>query len=94
MPAPKAPVMPLLSDAEQSSLRSAPRARRGQPLLKDAGAARYVRAASDYRRVSQQPAPGAARIQAETKPITDEIQRKHGVLNIAVDLIRETRDEA
>jgi hypothetical protein len=36
----------------------------------------------------------AARIQAETKPITDEIQRKHGVLNIAVDLIRDTRDEA
>ncbi len=35
----------------------------------------------------------AARIQAETRKITEEIQRKHGVLNIAVDLIRETRDE-
>ena len=36
----------------------------------------------------------AARIQAETEKITEEIQRKHGVLNIAVDLIREARDEA
>jgi len=36
----------------------------------------------------------AARVQAETKQITDEIERKHGVLNIAVELIREARDEA
>jgi len=36
----------------------------------------------------------AARVQAETKKITDEIQEKHGVLNIAVDLIHEARDEA
>jgi hypothetical protein len=35
----------------------------------------------------------AARVQAETKNITEEIERKHGVLNIAVDLIREARDE-
>jgi hypothetical protein len=36
----------------------------------------------------------AARVQAETEKITEDIQRKHGVLNIAVDLIREARDEA
>ncbi len=36
----------------------------------------------------------AARVQAETEKITDDIRRKHGVLNIAVDLIREARDEA
>ncbi len=36
----------------------------------------------------------AARVQAETKGITEEIERKHGVLNIAVGLIRETRDDA
>ncbi len=36
----------------------------------------------------------AARVQAETEEITQEIRRKHGVLNIAVDLIREARDEA
>ncbi len=36
----------------------------------------------------------SARVQAETAEITEEIQRKHGVLNIAVDLIREARDEA
>jgi hypothetical protein len=36
----------------------------------------------------------AARIQAETEKITEEIQRKHGLLNVAVDLIREARDEA
>jgi hypothetical protein len=36
----------------------------------------------------------AARVQAETEKITEEIQRKHGVLNVAVDLIREARDEA
>jgi hypothetical protein len=35
----------------------------------------------------------AARVQAETKKITDEIEAKHGILNIAVELIRETRDE-
>jgi hypothetical protein len=35
----------------------------------------------------------AARVQAETEKITEEIQRKHGILNIAVDLIREARDE-
>ena len=35
----------------------------------------------------------AARVQAETKSITEEIERKHGVLNLAVDLIRATRDE-
>ena len=36
----------------------------------------------------------AARVQAETEEITQEIRRKHGVLNIAVELIREARDEA
>ena len=36
----------------------------------------------------------AARVQAETEKITEEIQRKHGILNLAVDLIREARDEA
>ena len=36
----------------------------------------------------------AARVQAETEKITEEIRSKHGVLNIAVDLIREARDEA
>jgi hypothetical protein len=35
----------------------------------------------------------AARVQAETRSITEEIQRKHGLLNVAVDLIRESRDE-
>jgi hypothetical protein len=35
----------------------------------------------------------AARVQAETGKITEEIYRKHGVLNIAVDLIRDARDE-
>ncbi len=34
-----------------------------------------------------------ARVQAETEKITEVIRRKHGVLNIAVDLIREVRDE-
>ncbi len=39
--------------------------------------------------------PGfTAIVQAETEKITEEIRRKHGVLNIAVDLIREARDEA
>ena len=33
-------------------------------------------------------------MQAKTKEITEEVLRKHGVLNIAVDLIREARDEA
>jgi hypothetical protein len=36
----------------------------------------------------------AARVQAETEKIAEEIRRKHGVLNLAVDLIREARDEA
>ena len=36
----------------------------------------------------------AARVQSETEEITQEIRRKHGVLDIAVDLIREARDEA
>ena len=36
----------------------------------------------------------AARVQAETQKITEEIYEKHGVLNIAVDLIRDARDEA
>ena len=31
----------------------------------------------------------AARVQAETEQITEDIRRKHGILNIAVDLIRE-----
>ncbi len=31
----------------------------------------------------------AARVQAETEKITEEIRRNHGVVNIAVDLIRE-----
>jgi len=35
-----------------------------------------------------------ARVQAETEKVTEEIRRKHGVVNIAVDLIREARDEA
>jgi hypothetical protein len=35
----------------------------------------------------------AARVQAETEKITEAIRRKHGILNIAVDLIREARDE-
>jgi hypothetical protein len=34
------------------------------------------------------------RIREEGARITEEIRRKHGVLDIAVDLIRETRDEA
>jgi hypothetical protein len=34
----------------------------------------------------------AAHVQAETEKITEEIQRKHGLLNIAVDLIREARE--
>ena len=35
-----------------------------------------------------------ARVQAETEKVTEEIRRRHGVVNIAVDLIREVRDEA
>ena len=35
-----------------------------------------------------------ARVPAETEKITEEIRSKHGVLNIAGDLIREARDEA
>jgi len=34
------------------------------------------------------------RIRAEGAKITEAIRRKHGILNIAVDLIRESRDEA
>ena len=36
----------------------------------------------------------AARVQAETEKITEDIRRRHGVLNIAVNLIREARDDA
>ena len=36
----------------------------------------------------------AARVQAETESISEGIREKHGILNVAVDLIRETRDEA
>ena len=36
----------------------------------------------------------AARVQAETEKITEDIPRKHGILNMAVDLIREARDES
>jgi hypothetical protein len=36
----------------------------------------------------------AARIQAETESITEGIREKHGILNVAVDLIREARDES
>jgi hypothetical protein len=35
----------------------------------------------------------AARVRQRAERITDEIRRRHGVLNIAVDLIREGRDE-
>jgi hypothetical protein len=35
----------------------------------------------------------AARVQAETAKITEDVRRKHGVLNVAVDLLRETRAE-
>jgi hypothetical protein len=35
----------------------------------------------------------SARVQAETEKVTEEIRRRHGVVNIAVDLIREARDE-
>jgi len=34
-----------------------------------------------------------ARMLVEGERITEEIRQKHGELNIAVDLIRETRDE-
>jgi hypothetical protein len=34
------------------------------------------------------------RIREEGAKITEEVRRKHGVLDIAVDLIRESRDEA
>ena len=36
----------------------------------------------------------AVRVQAKTEKIAEDIQRKHGILNVAVDLIREVRDEA
>ena len=35
----------------------------------------------------------ARRIHARAARITEQIRQKHGTLNIAVDLIRETRDE-
>ncbi len=35
----------------------------------------------------------AARVQEETRSITEGIRRKHGVLDIAVALVREGRDE-
>jgi hypothetical protein len=36
----------------------------------------------------------ARRVHARAQQIRREILEKHGVLNVAVDLIRETRDEA
>jgi hypothetical protein len=33
-----------------------------------------------------------ARVQAEPENITEDIRRKHGDLNIAVDLIRDARE--
>jgi hypothetical protein len=36
----------------------------------------------------------AARVQAEREKITGEVHKRHGVLNVAVDLVREARDEA
>jgi hypothetical protein len=45
-------------------------------------------------RTGRQDPEFAAGVQAETEPISEAICRKHGVLNIAVDLIREARDEA
>ena len=35
-----------------------------------------------------------ARVQTEVEKITEAIERSHGILNVAVDLIREARDEA
>jgi hypothetical protein len=35
----------------------------------------------------------ARRIRERAVQATEEVRRRHGVLNIAVDLIRETRDE-
>ena len=35
----------------------------------------------------------ARRIRARAQKITDELRRQHGEMNIAVDLIREIRDE-
>jgi hypothetical protein len=35
----------------------------------------------------------AARVQAQGAKITEEIRRKHGTLNVANDLIRESRYE-
>ena len=35
----------------------------------------------------------AARVQAETEQITEEIRKRSGILDIAVDLIREGREE-
>lgn len=36
----------------------------------------------------------ADRVEAETAQITEEVRSKHGVLNTAVELIREVPDEA
>jgi len=39
--------------------------------------------------------PGIAeRVRVRAQRITDELRRLHGEMNIAVDLIRESRDEA
>jgi hypothetical protein len=34
-----------------------------------------------------------ARVRAESEKIAEEVRGRHGLLNIAVDLIREARDE-
>ncbi len=36
----------------------------------------------------------AERVRARAQRITEELRRRHGEMNIAVDLIRESRDEA
>jgi hypothetical protein len=36
----------------------------------------------------------AERVRARAQQITEELRRRHGEMNIAVDLIRESRDEA
>jgi hypothetical protein len=36
----------------------------------------------------------AARVQAESAKVTEDIRKRHGVLNVAVELVREARDEA
>ena len=35
----------------------------------------------------------ARRIRERSERATEELRKKHGTLNVAVDLIRETRDE-